>query len=100
MDSFQDRNLLAIQRVRAEVSSVFKDKIKFSVVGNDTIYYTEIDPKIFHGDMKILEDAVRNKKLLWLVLELRKDATAKSKSYLSDVHYLNETDENINPSER
>jgi hypothetical protein len=113
MNLFQNPDILAIRRFKADVVLLARDRIRFAEVGgNDKYPYSAmLDSKIYHGNLDILEDAVRNKKQLWLIMEIRAVKTSRTSQgfpasgkefYLSDAHYLNDADEvgEVNPSKR
>jgi hypothetical protein len=114
MNPFQNPDILAIRRFKADVVILARDRIRFIEVGdnnNKYPYSAMLDPKIYHGNLDILEDAVRNKKQLWLIIEVRTVKTSPTSHgfsasgkefYLSDAHYLNGADEaeDVNPSKR
>lgn len=103
---FQNPDVLGIERFNAEIFAVLGNVIKFKTENIKYTYSAIVDPTIYQGNIHILEDAVRNKKKLWLIIELR--ATQPSGSingkarYLSNAHYVNESDniEDMNPSKR
>lgn len=117
MNSFQNPDVITIQRLKADVFMLTRDRIKFMKEGsNDKYPFSAIlDPRFYQGNINILEDAVRNKKKLWLIIEVRNVSTnsislgfsASGKVLiLSDAHYVNDADEidadeiAVNPSKR
>lgn len=115
MNSFQNPDVIAIQRFKADIYILTRDRIKFIKEGtNDKNPYpfsAILDPRFYQGNIDILEDAVRNKKKLWLIIEVRNASTnsvslgfsASGKILiLSDAHYVNDIDEiaDVNPSKR
>ena len=107
MSSFQDADLFAIQRFKATIFALTRDSIKFKREDSNLTYpcgVAILHSVIYHGSMEILEDAVRNKKKLWLIVEVRTSSNNNiGKSFfLSDAHYLDNTDEidEVNPSKR
>lgn len=111
---FQDPDIEAIQRFKADVYILTKDRIKFTQEGDKNYHFSAIlDSRFYQGKVSILEDAIRNKRQLWLIIEVRKVSTYSSISQqgfstsgkilvLADAHYVNDTDEveDINPSKR
>jgi hypothetical protein len=114
MSVFQDPDIVAIQRFKADVFILTKERIKFTLEGSKVLnpFSAILDPRFYRGNIDILEDAVRNKRKLWLIIEVRKVSTTNSVSQgfsasgkifvLSDAHYVNEAEEleDINPSKR
>jgi hypothetical protein len=107
---FQNPDVLGIERFNADIFVVTGNVIKFKTENIKYTYSAIVDPIIYQGNIHILEDAVRNKKKLWLIIELRATQPSAYSSwsingktrYLSDAHYVNESDnvDDMNPSKR
>lgn len=107
---FQNPDVLGIERFNADIFVIRGNLIKFKAENIELTFSAIVDPSIYQGNIAILEDAIRNKKKLWLIIELRATRPSASSSwsingktrYLSDAHYVNEYDkvDDMNPSKR
>jgi len=109
---FKNPDVLGIERFKAEICAILENAIKFKTENMKFPISAIVDPSIYQGTIAVLEDAVRNRRKLWLIIELRVPQPSASTTwsingksrYLSDAHYVNESDkieeEEINPSKR
>jgi len=112
---FKNPDVLGIERFNAEICAILGNAIKFKTENMKFPISAIVDPSIYLGTIAVLEDAVRNKKKLWLIIELRATQSSVPNSwsvngksrYLSDAHYVNESEKieednigEINPSKR
>lgn len=107
---FQNPDVLGIERFNAEICAILGNAIRFKTENMKFSLSAIVDQHIYQGSIDILEDAVRNKKKLWLIIELRATQPSASSSwsingktrYLSDAHYVNGYDkvDDMNPSKR